>query len=309
VTTFCKPPLPVTKQLQVWVDRGLQVDDPASAKHYLQTIGYYRLSAYTLSFQSGGSDHSFKPGTSFEDVRLLYNFDRALRLLVLDAIERVEVAVRATINNHMSLRHGAHWYMEEARFRAGYDHKALLADIERQCRRSKETFLRHYKDAYTSPRLPPSWMVTELLTYGQLSRVYDNLAEFGDQKAIARVFEINAEVLRSWVQSIAYVRNLCAHHSRLWNRELGIAPKVPRHPQNGWIRRDVQLADPAVDPNKRLYLILASLAYLLRAVNPESSWCGRLKGLLAEYPEVSRAHMGMPDDWESDSFWGSPVAK
>jgi abortive infection bacteriophage resistance protein len=302
MTVYNKPPLTSAEHIVQWRNRGLAVPDPLRAEHYLSVISYYRLSAYSLPFQAGNPDHHFRPGVSFDHILDLYVFDRELRLLVLDAIERIEVAIRAQLSNYMSLQYGGHWYLDRGRFDRKYDHNALLDAIEQECRRSKETFVRHYRTKYTAPSLPPSWVVTEMLTYGQLSKVYDNLAAFKDQKAIARCFDTTAELLCSWMQSISYLRNVCAHHMRLWNRELGNAPKVPKH-QTNWIMRPVMLADTTVDPNKRLYLALAVIESLLRVVNPESTWHWRLKKLMDRYPAVSRAHMGMPNNWADDPFW------
>jgi len=304
MTEFTKPAIPISAQLQLWIDRGLIIADKAKTEHYLHTIGYYRLSAYALPFQvSGESDHNFKSDICFDDIRKLYIFDRELRLLVMDAIERIEVAFRSQFNNHMAQSYGAHWYLDEKHFIAKYEHKALLAEIEQLGRRSKEVFVKHYRTKYSDPRLPPSWMVTELLTLGQLSFVFANLADFSDQKAIAKGMNTTAELLRSWMQSISYIRNTCAHHSRLWNRELGTAPMVPKKPKGNWIRMPIMLTDPDVPPNTRLYLVLSILEYLLQAVNRSSTWHERLKDLMDRNPQVSRAHMGMPENWASDPFW------
>lgn len=303
MSTFNKPPFSSQQHIQQWIDRGLEVPDRQRAEHYLSVISYYRLSAYSLPFQVDNPVHHFRPGITFDRILELYVFDRELRLLVMDAIERIEVAIRSQLNNHMSLEHGAHWYLDERHFVSTYDHKALLSNLERECRRSKETFIKHYREKYDSPRLPPSWVITEILTYGQLSKVYDNLSSFRDLKAIAKCFNTTAELLRSWMQSISYIRNVCAHHSRLWNRELGNAPKAPKRPRTNWIAEPVTLTDPGVNPNKRLYLALAIIETLLQSVNPESTWHWRLKDLMDRYPDVSRAHMGMPDDWDGDPFW------
>lgn len=303
MTAFTKPAISISDQCQLLIDRGLIVADRSQVEHYLHTLGYYRLSAYALPFQLGVSNHTFKPNVSFDDIRKLYIFDRELRLLVLDAIERVEVALRSQLNNQMVLSYGPHWYLDELHFIPKYDHKKLLANIEQEMNRSKETFISAYVKKYTTPRLAPSWMVTELLTLGQLSRVYDCLAQAGDQKAIARGMNTSAELLRSWIQSISYIRNTCAHHSRLWNRELGTAPMVPKKPKGNWVRMPITLADPQIDPNKRIYLLLAILEYLLQGVNPTSTWHERLKDLMDRNPQVSRAHMGVPDDWDTDPFW------
>ncbi|MCZ6804432.1 MAG: Abi family protein [Proteobacteria bacterium] len=260
------------------------------------------MSAYTLPFQVDDPKHYFKQNTKFEDVLELYVFDRELRLLVLDAIERIEVAMRSYLNNHMSLTYGPHWYLDESHFTPAFAHKELLADIEKHCKRKKEIFVKHYMEKYCEPRLPPGWVVIEILTFGQLSSMYDCLSSAHDKKTIAKNFNTHAELLRSWTQSISYLRNVCAHHSRLWNRELGNAPKIPKD-KNNWIQYPIVIADPNVKPSLRLYMLLAIVEYLLRAINPESSWHERLYELMQKYPNISKAHMGMPENWHDDPFW------
>jgi abortive infection bacteriophage resistance protein len=113
-TPFNKPPLSLPDQLQLLISRGLTVSDQAEASHYLTYIGYYRLSGYALPFQKGGSGadrHDFKPGTTFTQILERYVFDRRLRLLVMDAVERIEVAIRAALSNAIAPQHGAHWYL------------------------------------------------------------------------------------------------------------------------------------------------------------------------------------------------------
>lgn len=303
MTAYTKPALDVMEQLAQWRSRGLAVPDAQRAQHYLSVVGYYRLSAYSLPFQVGNPDHQFIPSTEFDDILDLYVFDRGLRLLLLDAIERIEVGLRSHMGNHMALNHGPHWYWDESHFVRAYAHKALLAEIESHCKRKKEPFIKHYVDKYSSPSLPPSWVVMELLTFGQLSTIYDHMANAADQKAIARNFGTQAELLRSWLQTLSYVRNVCAHHSRLWNRELGNAPKVPKKSPDNWIVMPIVVGDKNIKPHLRLYLVLVIIEYLLQSVNPESTWHKRLFELLQKHSKVSKAHMGMPDNWFKDPFW------
>ncbi|MCD2262695.1 Abi family protein, partial [Dietzia aurantiaca] len=153
-------------------DRGLHIPEPARAERYLQHIGYYRLSPYTIPFQQDGPDHLFSEGTTFDDVLDLYVFDRALRLLVMDALERVEVAVRAAMTDHMSNTYNdPHWYMDAAHFHHRGRHAGLLQIIRSTCddrlRGSPDSgedtlvhrsALEHYLTTYASPELPPSWL-------------------------------------------------------------------------------------------------------------------------------------------------------
>lgn len=127
---FTKQALTIQEQVEQWVGRGLEVPNRTKAEHFLSVISYYRLSAYSLPFQLGSNDHRFRQGTTFDDILNLYSFDRELRLLVMDAIERLEVALRTQITNHMSVTYGPHWYLNSVLFNAGYKHNTLLIKID-----------------------------------------------------------------------------------------------------------------------------------------------------------------------------------
>ena len=109
---FAKPATTHAQQVMLLRQRGMVIDDPAAAAFYLQHLNYYRLGAYWLPFEADHATHSFKPGTKFGDVLNLYVFDRELRLLVLDAIERVEVSVRSQWAYQLAHQHGPHAHLD-----------------------------------------------------------------------------------------------------------------------------------------------------------------------------------------------------
>ena len=325
--------------LQTWQDRGLIIPDLARADRYLSFIGYYRLSAYTIPFQQIVTTpstvlHQFKTNTTFDDVLNLYIFDRELRLLIMDAIERIEVAIRAQICNVLChLSNDAFWYTDEQHFNYGYAHMRLLASIERQLldeksrlerdekaidqRKSvsqadkdalkdkvrKENFLRHYLSKYDSPKLPPSWMMIEMLTWGELSHLYVGLKSTQAKKQIAQNLGIHAEVLESWLKTLNDVRNICAHHSRLWNKEHGRSIKIPTSNAIQWLQQPIILSNTAIRYEKRTYMLLVAIQTLLYKISPNSTWAKRLKDLIEQYPSLSKANMGMPELWHQDPFW------
>lgn len=187
VLTFDKAPLTPDELLGLFMSRGLQVPDRDRARRYLRHIGYYRLSPYAIPFQQGEpTTHSLRTGTSFDDLLDLYVFDRALRLVVMDAIERVEVAVRASLTDHMSTtQRDPHWYTNPSHFRDRARHAGLLRIVRDTCherlRGSPEagddslvhrSALEHYLTKYGSPELPPSWLMGEMLSIGQLAAAY-----------------------------------------------------------------------------------------------------------------------------------------
>ena len=292
---FAKPALDLPALLAKLQARGLQVPAPALALHHLRFIGYYRLAAYAQHFQQPNlPGKPFLPGTTFEDVLGLYTFDRELRLLVIDAIERIEVAVRGSLVNVMSVRYNdPHWFMDGLRFDAKYNYIGqLLAKVEKDTGGSKEQFILHYKAKYTEPRLPPVWMMVENLTLGSLSHLFAGLLN-ADRKAIAAPFGCDEHFLKSWLHSLTYLRNLCAHHARLWNRTFSIKPLIAR--------KHIALLKPA--QADRFYALAVVLFELIQVVSPGTGWHRHLKALLAAHPAIPLSTLGFPANWAQEPFW------
>ena len=233
---FQKQALDLAAQRALLVQRGMTIADPARAEHYLRFIGYYRLSGYWFPFQhrNGGDDHdNFQPGTDFETVLDRYVFDRRLRVLIMDASERIEVAARTAISNTLSERAGPHWYLDPAQFDPVFNHGDFMRRVRQETgidpfnRHKQSEFIRHYLRKYDQPPEPPSWMVFELLPFGTVSIVFKHLLD-ADKKLIAQDFGLPRDRLQSWLHASSHLRNLCAHHSRVWNREFGVVPSVAR---------------------------------------------------------------------------------
>lgn len=120
---FDKPVIGVPAQIALLKQRGLRIQNEAKAHRFLEAVSYFRLTPYMRTFQrKEDQDHPFRDGAGFKDLTRLYEFDRRLRLLVIDAIERVEVAVRSRISDHMGPLHGGHWYLNARLFQHTYDH-------------------------------------------------------------------------------------------------------------------------------------------------------------------------------------------
>lgn len=300
--------------VQRLMERGLLVPDQPRARRYLRHIGYYRLSPYAIPFQHEGPEHLFRPGVSFDDLLGLYVFDRSLRLLVMDALERIEVAVRAALTDHMATStDDAHWYADARHFRDRRRHQKLLHLIretsDQQLRRPPErgrdrlhhpSALEHYLLTYGEPELPPSWVMLEGLTIGQLSGLYRNLARRADRTAVARSLGLTEPLLTSWLETYVRVRNICAHHGRLWNVGLGDYPRIPTSPSVAWLTAEDALPERS---RYRLYPVLVSLQTMLGTISPRSGWARRLAALLRGRSELVHRGMGVPSDWFRDEFW------
>lgn len=329
---FDKPAIDIAGQIALLKARGLQIQDEARARHFLEAVSFFRLTPYMRPFQlADDPQHGFRPGTGFRSLTRLYDFDRRLRLLAMDAIERVEVAARAAIGNHMHMEpnRGVHWYLHPDCFKRQYDHERLLntvrdkqqralRDYARECehidrlpdeqrkarlkqQRARESYARHYPLTYNKPELMPGWAMLEELTLGELSHLYAGLAHDADRKAIAKLLGLVAPLLESWLHTLTTVRNICAHHDRLWNRQLGIPPAQPKKPGFFW---PAHFKKPG--EYRRIFPVLCILNHLMRQVSPHTSWDTRLHELLAEFPEVDLRAMGFPQDWHQDPFWQAP---
>lgn len=296
---YSKQAITIEEQIEKLQKRGLKLSDKAFAAEALSNISYYRLRAYTYPYQDNTDpNHPFIKDISFEEIIKLYKFDSKLRLLIFEATEKIEVSLRTQITYHMSINHGSHWYLDAKHFRNKrnfYLHQEL---ISKEISRSKEVFIKHYKKKYASPELPPAWMTLEVLSMGLLSKLFQNLYNKAEKKAILKHFGIkNVDVLENWIYCFVSLRNICAHHSRIWNRRL---PKIskPRVIQGTFLNNlDVM-------PNK-LYLTLSAMIYTLNRVCPDHTLLDDLIALIDEYKHLLDivADMGFPDNWREEALW------
>lgn len=294
---YIKGPLTYIQQLQRLKDRGMIVKNEARALHLLEKISYYRLSGYWYPFIANRTTNKFTVSTTFETAFNLYCFDRELRLLILNELEKIEVAVRAHLIYEYAHAHGAFWYNNASLFRNRTQHGKMLSSINPQYSRSDEEFIQAFQRKYNNP-LPPSWMLMEIISFGTLSKLYQNLKPGRIKRNVAKRFGINENTFQSWLHSIVYLRNVCAHHSRMWNRVFQITPAVPRRTANLWLK--------TVPPNNRSYFMLSVVVYMLQEVNPKSTFKSKFKKLLKKDPETDTLSMGFLPNWEEEPLWQSP---
>jgi len=298
---YTKPALTYEQQLALLEARGLAITDRERALHWLRRKGYFRLSAYLLPFKIPDTD-TFIVGSTFTDMIKLYKFDAHLRLLMIKAIDRVEVALRASITYHFAHVLGRFGYTDASHFTPfvsspglgipaqGFDHAYLLRRIEIEVTQSKEDFVRHYRTKYNLEAHLPIWMLTELMPFGMLSKMTEGVKK-SLRKQIAKDFGIAQSQLTSWMETLTYVRNICAHHSRLWNREMSLKPELLRE----WKADGVS--------NTRVYCVFLVLAHILCHASPRSRWKDMLILCILENPHININAMGFPHNWKELAPW------
>ena len=301
---FTKKAISIQEQVKLLIDKGLLVQDLNQAYHCLSTVSYYRLSTYFRPFidYKNSSDQKFTSETSFEQIWNIYTFDRKLRLLVSDVIERIEVALRASLSNVLAIKYGIVWYSKKEPFSKAWNIKnkkgvtpSMFFSSEvnkiinnRHC----EDFIKHYINNYSEPKTPPSWMILECLSLGSCTTAFRHLESVNDKKAICKIFNEHPSVIGSWLDSLRYTRNLCAHHSRLWNRWFVVEPVHSRSFGN-------------IKTTERSFHQQAIILYKLnQSLSPDSEWRDKLKALFDEYARyVPFEQMGFIKEWENDPFW------
>lgn len=300
---FEKKPITIEQQIALLKHRGLLIESEIDTAHYLSHISYYRLGEYWHSMQVDKETHTFKPDSKFSDVIALYCFDRELRLLLFDTIEKLEISLRTKMIYHLSHEFDPWWFQNFEIFSDSLALVKTLSSLEDEISRSKDGVIKnHFKKYKEDGRFPPAWKTLEQTSFGALSKLYGNLKNTIESKdVIAKEFgAVNHTYLPSWLQSIAQIRNYCAHHSRLWNRNLPGTVKLLSKPPLPWIE-DV----PKQHEFQKLYIHLCLMKYLLNIVAPGNRMTEKIDHLFEKYPNVDPNALGMKEQWQNEVLWKS----
>jgi abortive infection bacteriophage resistance protein len=293
---YLKPPLAVAGQVALLQSRGMVVTDVAAASKYLERLSYYRFTGYALPWRQANTDQ-FRTGANFDEILALYEFDRRLRDLIWCAIEPIEIALRTRMTLRLTITHqDAFAHNNAALFRPGFDHARWLQQVDSEAVRSHELFIQHYRTNYDGfPRLP-MWMATEVMSFGVLSRMYDNLRA-PEQASVARNLGLFERFFASWMHTISVARNACAHHSRCWDRRWAIKPLLPK--EREWDEfRQTHVID-------RIGVIIFIINRLLIAIDYPSrlDWQQQMRSHVT--PMVARwgTRMGLPKNFDVHPLW------
>jgi len=295
---YTKHPIDLPQQLENLKQRGLAIANEEIALEQLRSISYFRLANYWNTMESQTDKHQFLPNSNFENIIKTYIFDKRLRTLVFTSIQDIEIALRTRIIQFFSLKYGSFWFMDTNLFKDATIHESCLKNIEKEVLRSKEEFLTEHFAKYDEPTLPPVWKTLEVASFGTLSKLYCNFKDTEVKKQVAKSLALpQYTYLESWLKCATVLRNLCAHHSRLWNRRFAWKPQLPRKMPLNWLN-NLQNVRPI-----KLYAQFCYLAYLEQSINPNSSLRKEIPSLLRDIPKQKLKAMGFPDNWQSEPLW------
>jgi len=306
------------QQLDILEKRGLIVEDKSAALDYLERIGYYRLSGYLYPFrklkdplpdkknsQSFRKDE-FIEGSRFEDAVKLYVFDKKLRLLALDALERIELSVRVDVAHFLGEK-DIHAYenpdLLDGNFskkiikRGNHDktqHEIWLKKYEGALHRARKVpFVSHYKNIYGKL---PIWVAIEVWDFGMLSKLFSGM-KYKDKSIIGQKYgAVDGNAFAGWMRSFNFIRNVSAHHSRLWN--INVLERSALMKEDYWNQLD----------NARPFYYFCLMQQLMKVICPNSSWSRRLIKLCDSFPDVANKSVdlhdfGIIENWKSWSIW------
>ena len=276
--------------------RGLFMDNEAKVENYLKHIGYYRFSAYLYPLlKTPKANHMYKADATFDKALNMYRFDRHLRLLMFNQIEKIEIAVRSAIVNITSREtENPFWMTDPSCY---YDVNQFLKTkqlIDSELTKSREDFIEHFRYTYSEP-YPPAWMLAEILPLGVLTKIYENIKSNRIRKLIAQEFALNVPVFMSWMTIVTVARNNCCHHARVWNRMFALRALTMRHMDRPWISMSVN--------QQKVYFSLCVIKYFLNIISFGNDMTAKLRSLLLDYPTIDANAMGFPMGWEQEALW------
>jgi len=291
---YAQKSISIEQQIALLKERGIGFINESKAYHLLTHISLFRMKSYLLPFMSDKVAQLYKKGSTFDAAYELYKFDSDLRKFVCSELEKIEVSIRTQISQIMSDKYGPFWFTNSKLFSDPDKHAKLQDSIANEVDRSDDDALKKFNAEYDDAT-PPSWIAMEVMSFGTLSMLYKQLKPIPEKRIIANVYGVADTVFESWLHSVVYIRNICAHHSRLWNKVMGIRPIYPKRTRKVFLNKCTS--------NNRLFYLLSIIKYMQNEVTPNNTLSDRLKSLLTQYPHVDISAMGFPANWQDELLW------
>lgn len=277
-------PMKIDEQVENLKALGLIINDEEYAKKILNDISYFRLiKAYSLGLKPKNGNYNV--GVTFGQIVELYLFNSNFRQITFAEIEKIEVNVRCRIANYFAETYGVLGYKEPTNFVDKEYHKIFIDDIREEVgRNSKAPFVRNFIQNYEGGELP-IYALVEVFSFGTLSKFYKNMKN-EDKKAVAKSFEIGYTYLESWLESISYVRNICAHYGRLYNAKLSKTPILYKEYSKLGIG------------NNRIFGVLLCMKQILKNDKHWDFYVDQIEMLIDKYEKIDVKTMGFAENWK-----------
>lgn len=300
-------PRSIDDQIAILKSRGMEFASECEARELLSRVSYFRLKYYWMDMVDEETG-DFKAGASFESVAERYEFDRQLRLILFGAIEILEVGLRSKIISVLSLSAGnGLWYLDKSLFENLRYHEDFVLDLKYEFGRSSDPFARNFVKSHPDwdtgslgGANPDAWLILETATFGTLSKMYKNLrAQSPLQSAIANEFGLySSRDFSSWLEAVCLLRNVIAHHSRLWYRIFAKKPANVRSHRDKWLKDDL-----TENQRRRAYGLVSCLLYLCNAIKPDNGIAQQIRGLFSSHPRIPAFMLGFTGDWREQPLW------
>ena len=286
----------------------MQFSDEKKALVFLSRISYFRLKYYWIDMLDDSTENEFQEDACFDDVIERYEFDKQLRQILFNAIEILEVGLRSKVINILSQQaSNGLWYLDKSLFENANYHENFVLELKYEFGRSTDPFARDYINKHTSWEAnsfdgdnPDAWMIFETATFGTLSKMYKNLKpQLPARSFIAGEFGLySSKELSSWLESISVLRNVIAHHSRLWYRIFPKKPITPKGQRDQWLN-----AEMTDNQKKRAFGVISTLLYLTNAICPNNTIKADVLELFDKHPNVPVYRLGFTDHWKKHPLW------
>lgn len=293
---YNKPALTIQAQAKLLYSRNLTGIANAELLNELERTSYYRISGYAFPYQDKQNNDNFVIKNAWKTIKSDYDLDASLRHLLFEAIGLIEVTLRTQLIYQMSIAHGANWYNDANLFRDSIKLSKDHADLIKNWNRSSDLFVKHYNATYDTTKEPPAWMIFETTTFGSLSRYFENIKIKDPAKnAICNYWHITDRkdyaTFSNWLKNVNTIRNICAHHSRLFSRVFPYKalPLQKCNDKNfvmNW------------QNNTKVYASICIIRNLLSICAPEFRFEKQLKKLLRHVTKLQLSFMGFPADWK-----------
>lgn len=292
-----KEPKKFDEQVNILKDRKLDIPNEEEAIYFLRNNNYYRVSAYFKPLYNVKRGEIFKKGSSFQHIRDLYIFDSDLRKILVPILEKVEVAFRTHLAYYFAHQKGALGYEDKNNFFKCDLHDGLLENISKVTNNPKEKFLQFHKKKYNNRY--PIWVLVEALSFGTISKFYSNMKNV-DKTALCKMFYdgLDKRFLGNWIQVLVIARNICAHHGRLFNREI-MTPLINKD-MRGIIN---------VGYEKRIFSVLLITKKLIKDKSLWNNFVYDLMYIIDKNNFTHFAAMGFQDDWQKHFVSSNKVLK